>query len=84
MAYYGHSLAARAQCFHEWRFDLRGAVRTQIAQQGRLVRRWLTAGDPLDRVLIDNTIRQLPPEARRTLAHHHPESVDDLIRQLEN
>ena len=78
LAYYGHSLAARAQRFHEWRFDLRGAVRTQIAQQGRLVRRWLTVGEgpnPLDRVLIDNTVRQLPLEARRTLAHHHPESV---------
>ena len=38
----------------------------------------------MDRVLIDNTIRQLPPEARRTLTHNHPELVDDLIRQLEN
>ena len=39
LAYYGHSLVARAQRFHEWRFDLRGAVRTQITQQGRLDRR---------------------------------------------
>ena len=87
MAYYGHNLAARAQRFHDWRFDIHGAVRTQIAQQGRLVRRWLATGEgpcSLDRVLIDNTVRQLPADARRVLAHHHPESVDDLIRQLEN
>ena len=87
LAYYGHNLAARAQRFHDWRFDLRGAVRTQIAQHGRLVRRWLATGEgpsPLDRVVIDNTIRQLPPDARRILAHHHPDTVDDLVRQLEN
>ena len=69
----------------DWRFDLWVAVRTQITQQGRLVCRWLTVGEgpsPLDRVLIDNTICQLPPEARRTLAHHHLESVDDLVRQF--
>ena len=28
LAYYGHNLAARAQRFHDWRFDVRGAVRT--------------------------------------------------------
>ena len=87
LAYYGHNLAARAQRFHDWRFDIRGAVRTQIAQHGRLVRRWLATGEgpsPVDRVLIDNTIRQLPPDAQRILAHHHPDTVDDLIRQLEN
>ena len=32
---------------------------------------------------MDNTIRQLPPDARRILAHHHPDTVDDLVRQLE-
>ena len=87
LAYYGHNLAARAQRFHNWRFDIRGAVRTQIAQHGRLVRRWLATGEgpsPVDRVLIDNTIRRLPPDAQRILAHHHPDTVDDLIRQLEN
>ena len=87
LAYYGHNLAARAQRFHDWRFDIHGAVRTQIAQHGRLVRRWLTTGEgpsPVDRVLIDNTVRQLPTDARRILAHHHPETVDDLIRKLEN
>ena len=87
LAYYGHSLAARAQRFHVWRFDVRGAVRAQISQHGRLIRRWLTTGEGpsiLDRVLIDNTIRQLPPDARRTFAHHHPDTVDELIRQLEN
>ena len=87
LAYYGHNRAARAQRFHEWRFDIRGAVRAQIAQHGRLVRRWLATGEGpslLDQVVIDNTIRQLPPDARRILAHHHPDTVDDLIRQLEN
>ena len=33
LAYYGHSLAARAQRFHDWRFNNKGAVRTQISQQ---------------------------------------------------
>ena len=73
--YYGHSLAAWAQRFHDWRFDPRGAVRSQIAQQGRLIRRWLTGDDGpsvLDRVLLDNTIRQLSPDAQRTLALNHP------------
>ena len=28
LAYYGHNLAARAQRFHDCRFDVRGAVRT--------------------------------------------------------
>ena len=37
----------------------------------------------LDRVLIDHTIRQLPPDAGRTLANH-PDTVDELVRQLEN
>ena len=45
LAYYGHNLAARAQRFHDWRFDVRGAVRTQIAQHGRLVKRWLMTGE---------------------------------------
>ena len=87
MAYYGHNLAAPAQRFHDWRFDVRGPVRTQIAQHSRLVKRWLSTGEgpsPRDRVLIDNTIRQLPPGARRVLAHHHPDTVHDLVRQLEN
>ena len=87
LAYYGQNLAARAQCFHEWRFDTRGPVRTQITQLGCLVKRWLTTGDgpsPVDRVTIDNAIRQLPPDARRTMAHHHPDTMDDLVRQLEN
>ena len=87
LAYYGHNLAARACRFQDWRFDVRGQVRTQIAQHGRLARRWLATGEgpsALDRVVIDSTIRQLPPDARRVLAQHHPDSVDDLIRQLEN
>ena len=86
LAYYGHSLAARAQRFRDWRFDPHGAVRSQIAQHGRLIRRWLAGDDGpslLDRVLLDNTIRQLPPDARRTLALHHPNTVDELICQLE-
>ncbi len=29
-------------------------------------------------------LTQLPPEAWRSLAHHHPDTVDDLIRQLED
>ena len=81
------SLAARAQRFHDWRFDIRGAVRPQISRQGRLIRRWLVDGNGpslVDRVLIDNTIRQLPPEARRSLAHNHPNTVDELVRRLEN
>ena len=87
LAYYGHSLAARAQCFHDWRFDIRSAVQTQISQHGWLIRRWLTAREGpslLDLVLIDNTIRQLPPDTRRTLAHNHPDTVDELVGQLEN
>ena len=87
LAYHGQHLAARAQRVHEWRFEAKGAVRTQIAQHSRLVKRWLTTGEgpsPVDRVVIDHTVRQLPPEARRVLAHHHPETVDDLVRQLEN
>jgi hypothetical protein len=87
LAYDGHNLAARAQRFHDWRFDVQGLVRTQIAQHSRLVKRWLSTGEgpsPRDRVLIDNTLRQLPPGARRKLAHHHPDTVDDLVRQLEN
>ena len=66
---------------------MRGAVRTQIAQHSRLVKLWLTSGEgpsPIDRVIIDNTLWRLPPDARRVLAHHHPTSVDDLVRQLEN
>ena len=62
-------------------------MRKQIAQHSRLVRRWLATGEgpsALDRVLIDDTIRQLTPDARRVLAHHHQDTVDDLIRQLEN
>ena len=87
LAYYGLSLAARAQRFHEWRFDCRGAVRTQISQHRRLIRRWLADREGpslLDRVLIDNNIRQLPAEARRTLATNHPNTIDELVRQLEN
>ena len=84
LAYYGHNLAARAKRFHDWRFDVRGAVRTQIAQLGRLVKRWLATGDRVDWVVIDNSICQLPPDTRRILAHHHPDMVDDLVRQLEN
>ena len=38
----------------------------------------------MDRVIIDNAIRQLPPDAWRTMAHHHPDTMDDLVRQLEN
>jgi hypothetical protein len=51
------------------------------------VKRWLATGEgpsPIDSFLIDNTIRQLPPDSRRVLAHHHPDTVDDLLRQLEN
>uniref|UniRef100_A0A8C5BU63 Gypsy retrotransposon integrase-like protein 1 n=1 Tax=Gadus morhua TaxID=8049 RepID=A0A8C5BU63_GADMO len=87
LAYYGHSLAAKALNFHEWTFDVRGLVRTQVAHQCRLARRWLVDGagpSPVDRVVVDNVVRQLPPDARRVLAHHHPETVDDLVRQLEN
>ena len=87
LAYYGHSLAARAQRFHDWRFDLQGAVRTQISQHGRLIRRWLADGEGpslLDRVLIDSTIRQLPPEAQRTLAHNHPDTVGKLVQHHQN
>uniref|UniRef100_A0A8C5CNI1 Uncharacterized protein n=1 Tax=Gadus morhua TaxID=8049 RepID=A0A8C5CNI1_GADMO len=87
LAYYGHNLAARSQRAQDWRFDARGAVRTQIAQHNWLVKRWLTTGEgpnPIDRVIIDNTLRRLPPDTRRVLAHHHPASVDDLVLQLEN
>ena len=58
-------------------------MRSQIGQHGRLIRRWFV-GDKLDRVLLDNTIRQLPLDARRTLAIHHLNTVDKLICQLEN
>ena len=71
LAYYGHNLTARAQRFHDWRIDARGPVRTQIAQLGRLVKRWLTTGEgpsPVDRVIIDNAVRQLPLDTRRTMA----------------
>ena len=64
-----------------------GAVRTQIAQLGRLVKRWLTTGEgpsPVDWVIIDNAIRQLPLDGWRTMAHHHPDTMDDLVQQLEN
>ena len=44
-AYYGHSLAARVQRFHGWRFDPKGTVRFQITQHARLIRRWLTGDD---------------------------------------
>ena len=79
LAYHGHSLAARGQHFHNWWFD----ILTQITQQGMLVRRWLMAGEgpsTLDRVLIDNTVRQLLPDAWRALTHHHPGMVDELVR----
>ena len=88
-AYYRHTLATRAQRFHDWRFDPRGTVRSQIAQHRRLIRRWL-AGDNslsiLDRVLLDNIIRQIPPDTPRTLATNHriTNTLDELIRQLEN
>ena len=62
-------------------------MRSQIAQDARLIRIGLAGEDyprSLDRVLLDNTIRQLPPEAQRTLATSHPTTVDELIRQLEN
>ena len=52
-----------------------------------MITRWLTgreAPSVLDRVLIDNTVLQLPPEARRTIASNHPQTVDELVRQLEN
>ena len=68
LAYYGHNLRARAQRVHNWRFDVRGAVRTQVAQQSRLVKRWLASGEgpsPIDLVIIDSTLRRLPPDARR-------------------
>ena len=87
LAYYGHNIAARAQRFHDCRFDVQGAVRTQIAQHARLAKRWLATGEgpsPINWVLIDNTIRQLPLGARRVLAHQHPDTVDDLVKQLEN
>ena len=86
-AYYGHSFAARVQRFHGWRFDPKGTVRSQITQHARLIRRWLTGDDgpsALDRALLDNTIRQLPPDAQRTLATNHPNTMDELIHQLEN
>ena len=87
LAYYGHSLAVKALTFREWTFDVREPVRTQVARQCRLARRWLAEGEgpsPMDRVVVDNTVRQLPPDARRILAHQYPETVDDLVRQLEN
>ncbi|KAK0140306.1 hypothetical protein N1851_022781 [Merluccius polli] len=87
LAYYGHSLAVKALKFREWTFDVREPVRTQVARQCRLARRWLAEGEgpsPVDRVVVDNTVRQLPPDARRILAYQYPETVDDLVRQLEN
>ncbi|KAK0154825.1 hypothetical protein N1851_002857 [Merluccius polli] len=87
LAYYGHSLAVKALKFREWTFDVQEPVRTQVARQCRLARRWLAEGEgpsPVDRVVVDNTVRQLPPDARRILAHQYPETVDDLVRQLEN
>ena len=63
------------------------AQQASPAQLGRLVKRWLTTGEGpslIDRVIIDHSIRQLPPDACRVLAHHHPDTVDDLVRQLEN
>ena len=66
LAYYGHNLATRAQQVYDWRFDVRGAVRTQIAQHSRLVKRWLATGEGpslMDRVIIDNTLWRLPPDA---------------------
>ena len=82
-----HGGPGSRQWFHDWRFDPKGAVRSQIAQHARLIRRWLAGEDgpsALYRLLLDNTIRQLPPEAQRTLATSHPTTVDELIRQLEN
>ncbi|CAL8350135.1 unnamed protein product [Lota lota] len=38
----------------------------------------------LDRVLIDNTICELSPDAWRTLAANHRDTVYELVRQLEN
>ena len=35
LAYYGHNLAACAQRAQDWRFDMRGAVLTQIAQHSQ-------------------------------------------------
>ena len=32
LAYYGHSLATRAQRFHDWRYDIHGALWTLIFQ----------------------------------------------------
>ena len=82
-----HGGPGSRQRFHDWRFDPKGTVRSQIAQHARLIRRWLAGEDDpsaLDRVLLDNTIHQLPPEPQRTLATNHPTTVDELIRQLEN
>jgi hypothetical protein len=52
----------------------KGTVRSQIAQDARLIRIGLAGEDyprSLDRVLLDNTIRQLPPDTQRTLATEH-------------
>ena len=45
LAYYGHSLAARAQRCHNCRFDPKGTVRYQIAQHAQLIRRWFARED---------------------------------------
>ena len=36
----------------------------------------------MDGVIIDNAIRQLPPDMRRTMAHHHPDTMDDPVGEL--
>ena len=64
-----------------------GAAATQRQQQfqGQAAAiQWDTAESLalLREVVLQLT--QLPPEARRILAHHHPDTVDDLVRQLEN
>ena len=60
----GYTLPARAQRFHNWRYNPALPARPQVAALFRLGRRWLEEGDEpgiTERVVVDCCVRALPP-----------------------
>ena len=87
LASHGYSLPARAQRFHNWRFQTHQPPRPQVAALGRLTHSWLTAGEGPDyiaRIIIDRCIRALPADAKKYAAQVSPASVEELVNLLEN
>ena len=87
LAHYGYSLAARSQRYHQWAYDAALPTRPQVMELLRCTRSWLEEGEgpgTLDRIVLDRCTRDLPPAAKRYVAHQGPQSLNILIALLEN